>query len=54
MAWRGDARAAERPERSEAGRMKDAVPLAAAAGTLFPIARGGCGAGLLSVMEITA
>lgn len=51
---RGDARAVARLERSEAGRTKDAVPLAAVAGTLFPITRWGRGAGRLSVMEITA
>lgn len=34
--------------------MKDAVPLAVAVGTLFPMARWGRGAGLLSGREITA
>lgn len=38
----------------EGGRVKDAVPLAEAVGTLFPMAGWGRGAGLLSGREITA
>lgn len=41
-------------ERSEAGRMKDAFPLAVVVGTLFPIAQRGRGTGWLAATAITA
>lgn len=50
----GDAQALEWLKSSEAGRMKDALPLAGVVGTLCPITRWGHGAGLLLVMEMTA
>lgn len=51
---RGDARPVVLLERSEAGRMKDAFPLAVVVGTLFPIAQRGRGTGWLAATAITA